>query len=205
MSGNSGFGLGSLSVAQKLLLVIAVVVMGGVGIATVAAVFPSASNQGYAPTQPIPFSHKQHAGDLKIDCRYCHTAADKSRHASIPAVGTCMNCHRVVKTDSPWIQKLHEHYNEGKPVEWVRIHELPDFVFFNHARHVQKGVACQTCHGEVQTMAKVYQHASLSMGWCLDCHRGKTTPPDVAKRIHPDVADPTGLHVAPVNCSTCHY
>lgn len=192
--------------------VVAIIVLGGV-----AYVFPSASNQGYAPEQPIPFSHRVHAGENKIDCKYCHFAADKSRHAGIPPLNVCMNCHSVVKLDSPHIQKLRKAYEEGRPIEWVRIHELPDFVFFNHKRHVQKGVSCETCHGDVKTMDKVVQAKSLEMGWCMKCHRGETTPSKVLSEIRKEQNDPNfRTHkmpveghgedlVAPINCSTCHY
>lgn len=168
-------------------------------------VFPSASNQGYAPDQPIPFSHKLHAGTHKIDCLYCHSNAERSQHATIPSVSTCMNCHKVVKTDSPWIQKITQAYNEGKPIEWVRIHELPDHVRFTHERHVAAGVSCQTCHGPIETMDKVHQFGALDMGWCLDCHRGNTTPRAVAAHMRPDDPDPKGKQVAPITCATCHY
>jgi hypothetical protein len=169
------------------------------------AVFPSASNQGYAPEQPIPFSHKLHAGQYQIQCQYCHVGVEKSNHATVPSVNVCMNCHSQVKTDSPWIQKIAEHYHSGKPIEWIRIHELPDHAHFPHRRHIQAGLACQTCHGEVEKMEVVFQSQALNMGWCMDCHRGKTTPIDVLKKKYPDVEDPRGLQVAPLNCTTCHY
>jgi hypothetical protein len=172
-------------------------------VAAVVAYFPSASNQGYMPDQPIPFSHKLHAGQYKVACTYCHSSVEKSAHATVPAVNVCMNCHSVVKTDSPHIQKLREHFYSGKPVEWVRIHELPDHAYFNHKRHVAKGVACETCHGDVRGMEKVYQVAPLTMGWCLDCHRGNTTPKEVLARVYPDQKDPHGP-VAPQSCYTCH-
>jgi hypothetical protein len=168
-------------------------------------IFPTVSNQGYQPNQPIPFSHKLHAGDMKIDCLYCHSNADKSRHATVPALNVCMNCHRVVKTDSPLIQKITAAYNSGKPFEWVRIHELPDFAHFTHKRHVNAGVSCQTCHGPVETMEKVYQHAPLTMGWCMDCHRGATAPKNVLDHFYPEDQDNRGKPVAPTNCVTCHY
>ena len=164
---------------------------------------PTASNQGYAPEQPIPFSHKLHAGDNKIACAYCHSSVEKSAHASVPSVNVCMNCHTVVKTDSPYIKKIWEAFQSGRPIEWVRVHELPDHAYFNHKRHVGAGVSCQTCHGEVQAMEKVYQKAPLTMGWCLDCHRGVTTPKEVVARKYPDMKDPHGP-VAPQNCYTCH-
>ena len=196
---------GSLTPLQKLVgavfsLFVLAVVMGGLYY-----FFPTADNSGYQPTQPIPFSHKLHAGTNKIDCKYCHVGATKSRHASVPAMNICMNCHQVVKLDSPHIQKLREHYSSGKPIEWVRVHELPDFVYFSHRPHVSNGVSCETCHGDVQSMDKVYQAQPLTMGWCVQCHRGETTPRKVLAKIHPDKEDPRGHHVAPLNCSTCHY
>lgn len=187
-----------LGVALSLALV--VLVLGGV-----AAIFPSASNEGYAPEQPIPFSHKIHAGDNKIDCKYCHTGVEKAKHAGIPSLNVCMNCHTVVKGDSPYIQQIKKAYTEGRPIEWVRIHELPDYVYFPHKRHVAKGVACESCHGDVKKMDRVYQFAPLTMGWCMQCHRGETTPKNVIHSMFPDVKDPHGrLPVAPTDCSTCH-
>lgn len=171
--------------------------------------FPDASNQGYQPVQPLPYSHKLHAGDLKIPCLYCHTNAERSVHATVPGVGICMNCHRVVKTESPKIQMIKKAFDEGKPIEWIRIHELPDHARFTHKRHVQAGVACQTCHGPIETMDegknRVEQFAPLTMGWCLDCHRGKTTPSEVLRHFYPNDPDPRGKPVAPTNCATCHY
>lgn len=181
----------------------------GVGIAlilvlVVAINFPSASNQDFSPEQPIPFSHKLHAGQYKLPCLYCHSAADKSPHATIPSLNVCMNCHSIVKGDSPYIQKMKKAFAEGRPIEWVRIHELPDHAHFTHKRHVQKGVACQVCHGPVQEMDRVYQYAPLTMGWCMECHRGQTTPKNVLRAVYPNMKDPHGP-VAPTSCSTCHY
>lgn len=138
--------------------------------------------QGYAPKQPIAFSHKLHAGDYEIDCKYCHTGVMVGKSATIPSVNICMNCHRAVKTESPQIQKIWaaadwnaETLTFGpnqKPIEWVRIHNLPDLAYFNHAQHVNVGgVACQTCHGPIETMDVVRQYSLLTMGWCVDCHR----------------------------------
>src|SRR4051812_25506557 len=158
----------------------------------VASVFPSASNQGYAPEQPIPFSHKLMAGDNKIPCLYCHTGADKARHAGIPALNVCMNCHTVVKGDSPYIQKVKQLFAAGTPIEWIRVHELPDFVFFSHRPHIAKGVQCETCHGDVKKMERIEQAMPLSMGWCLDCHRGVTTPKEVLAKVYPNQKNPKG-------------
>jgi hypothetical protein len=197
-----------LSPSQMKLGLVLLVIAGALGGGTVIAMFPTASNQGYSPEQPIPFSHKLHAGVNKIPCLYCHSGAEKSRHATIPSLNVCMNCHSVVKTDSPWIQKIHQAYKEGRPIEWVRVHELPDYVYFPHKRHVAKGVACETCHGDVKTMDRIVQHGALTMGWCMECHRGQTTPQNVIAKIYPHLSREelaSGTHpVAPTNCSTCH-
>jgi Cytochrome c7 and related cytochrome c len=143
-------------------------------------------NKGYMPDQPLPFSHQLHAGQYQINCKFCHTSVESSRHASVPSLNICMNCHMVVKTDSPWIQKLSEAYNSGKSIAWQKVHLLPDHVRFNHAMHVRAGKDCTTCHGNVQEMPKIFQNASLAMGWCVNCHR------------QPE-------NNAPTNCTTCHY
>jgi Cytochrome c7 and related cytochrome c len=126
---------------------------------------------GYRPEQPIPFSHKLHAGELEIKCMYCHTSVEKSKHSSVPATSTCMNCHILVKAESPKIAKIKESWETGKPLEWRKVHKLPDYVNFSHARHIRARVDCASCHGEVEKMGVVTQLKPLSMGWCLDCHR----------------------------------
>ncbi len=166
---------------------------------------PRTSNQGYAPTQPIPFSHKIHAGDNKIPCQYCHSDVEKSRHAGLPSTAVCMNCHKVVKTTSPLIQQVKKAWDEGRAIEWVRVHELPDFVYFPHKRHLAAGLACQTCHGEVQTMDKVYQFGALTMGWCMECHRGRSTPSNVLEGIEAKGWPNGEGQAAPQQCTTCHY
>ena len=146
-------------------------------------------NKGYAPTQPIPFSHELHAGTYKVQCLYCHSSAERSAHSAVPSLNICMNCHLVVATDKPAIQKLTEAYNNNEPVPWVKVHMLPDHVKFNHKAHVAKfgaPVACQKCHGPVESMETMFQYSNLSMGFCVNCHR------------QPE-------NQAPVNCSTCHY
>ena len=148
------------------------------------------SNAGYEPQQPIPFSHALHAGVMKMECLYCHSTAEKSAHASVPPVELCMGCHSIVKTNSPYIQKLTEYYEKGIPVPWVRIHKLPDHAYFSHRWHVAAGVACQTCHGPIQNMAVVKQWTKLEMGACMECHRQDTY---VANIDHP----PT-YHEAPI-------
>lgn len=150
--------------------------------------------RGYAPEQPIPYSHKLHAGVLQIPCMYCHSGALKSRQAGIPTVEKCMNCHRVTKTNSPPIQKLTAIYAAGAPLQWKRIHKMPDYVFFDHRPHVSAGILCQTCHGEVETMDVVAQQMSMRMANCLGCHR------DPRNALPADSKITRG----PENCNACH-
>lgn len=140
---------------------------------------------GYSPDQPIPFSHKLHAGERKIPCQYCHSSARRSISSGVPPTNTCMGCHRFVKTDSEYIKYITEKYKKNEPIEWVKVHDLPDFVRFSHQIHVTgAGLECQACHGPVEEMERVEQIAPLQMGWCLDCHRKKD---------------------ANIDCITCHY
>jgi hypothetical protein len=143
-------------------------------------------NKGYQPAQPIPFSHALHVGTHNMQCQYCHNQVERSKHSNIPSLATCMNCHTQIKTDSPHIQKLAEAYNDKKPFEWNRVHLLPDHVQFDHSSHLNRGVSCQTCHGEIEKMEVVQQVSDLSMGWCINCHR------------QPE-------NKAPLNCTTCHH
>ena len=128
-------------------------------------------NTNYRPEQPIPFSHKIHAGELGIDCEYCHTSVKESSHSVIPPTSTCMNCHRQIHKDSEKLAPLRESWEQGTPVKWVRIHDLADYAYFNHSAHVTRGVSCVSCHGRVDQMEIVHQEERLSMGWCLECHR----------------------------------
>ena len=129
---------------------------------------------GYQPKQPIAFSHKLHAGELQISCFYCHSNAEKSANATVPATQTCMNCHSIVKRASPEVQKIVESYEKNKPIEWIRVHKLSDFVNFKHDVHIRAGISCYNCHGKVEEMDVVKQVKPLNMGWCLECHRQKT-------------------------------
>jgi hypothetical protein len=121
--------------------------------------------------QPVQFSHKHHVGDDGIDCRYCHTSVETSNSAGLPPTKTCMNCHSQIYSDSPYLEPVRASWKTNKPIEWTRVHDLPDYVYFNHSIHVNKGVGCSTCHGRVDEMPLVYQYASLQMEWCLQCHR----------------------------------
>jgi len=132
---------------------------------------PKTTDAGYMPHQVVPYSHELHAGILGIDCRYCHNTVEYTAKASIPPTQTCMNCHTQIHKDSPKIAPLKASYETGKPVMWTRVHDLPDYAYFNHAAHVTRGVSCVECHGRIDKMETVYQHEPLSMGWCLECHR----------------------------------
>jgi len=132
---------------------------------------PATTREHLVFEQPVPFSHKHHVTDDGIDCRYCHTSVEKSAFAGIPPTATCMNCHSVLFTDAPILEPVRASFRENRPLQWTRVHDLPDFVYFNHSIHVAKGVGCSTCHGRVDRMALMYQEASLQMTWCLNCHR----------------------------------
>jgi len=127
-------------------------------------------HQGYAPEQPIAFSHKVHAGDNQIACLYCHFGARKSRHAGIPPASVCMNCHSMLEKQTLETQKLQETVQLARPVAWTKVHNLPDFVYFNHSQHVLSDVACQRCHGPVETMDRIVPVVEVNMGFCVECH-----------------------------------
>jgi hypothetical protein len=184
-------------------------------------------HQGYEPDQPIAYSHRLHAGELGLDCMYCHKGADKSRHAGIPAASTCMKCHKNVTSSfgafraedeaarkegrpmrpivSAELRKLYDALGldeklqpdpsrAARPIIWNKVHNLPDFVYFDHSAHVNKGVQCQTCHGPVQTMERMRQDADLSMGWCVNCHRDSNRTGVAGRPVN-----------APLDCAVCHH
>ncbi len=170
--------------------------------------------QGYAPKQPIAYSHKLHAGQYKIDCNYCHTGVNKGKSAHIPAANVCMNCHGVIKKESPEIQKIYAAIEENRPIEWVRVHNLPDLAYFNHAQHVNVGnIECTTCHGEIEKMEVVEQRSSLTMGWCIDCHRKTEVNTkdnayyDKLVALHrKETKEPLKVaNIGGLECSKCHY
>lgn len=152
------------------------------------------NQQDYSPLQPIAFSHKLHAGDNKIPCLYCHFAAEKSSVAGIPPATVCMNCHSEIRKESPEVQKILRAVQARRPIQWVRVHNLAAFVTFNHSRHVSVGAPCQTCHGPVETMERVRQMQTLSMGWCVNCHRTYRASLIAGKPVH-----------ASTDCSVCHH
>ena len=168
-----------------------------IGAVVLSAYSGASSSQGNQPTQPINFPHPRHAGAVKdgglgLNCLYCHNTGNKSIDVGMPAVGTCMGCHTIVAAAKPEIQKLAKYYAAKKPVPWVRIHKVPDYVHFPHVRHVNAGVTCQTCHGQVQKMAQVYQYASLNMGWCVNCHVNGYDPKEGQRAAGYDNVKPAG-------------
>ena len=208
--------------ANKLPFQIVVYVIVLVGLATAGATYymtPAYTRVGYAPVQPVPFSHAKHAGELGIDCRYCHTYVEQSGHSNVPTSQTCMNCHNQVKANSPTLAVIRESYQTGQPVQWIRIHQAPDFVYFNHSIHVNRGISCVECHGKVNEM-DVVQHAKpLSMSFCLDCHRNPELhvreKADVYNLNSPTIAQKSGVAAGakfvhdwkinpPQSCSGCH-
>jgi hypothetical protein len=205
-----------------LVVKIALLAILGVVVAAVAAV-----EWGMTPrhgvlepvAQPIAFSHKHHVGDDGIDCRYCHTSVEKSGFAGMPSTSICLSCHSQLFLDSPALAPLHESARTGRPIQWVRVHDLPDFVYFEHDIHVNKGVACVECHGRVDQMPLTWRTASLEMQWCLGCHRNapqhirplsKVLSMAPQRPLSPDeVRQLTRLYRlrdanALTNCSTCH-
>jgi hypothetical protein len=199
--------------------------VGGIGAGVVAlyvvallyyGIHPQAMDIGYAPEQPVPYSHALHAGELGIDCRYCHNTVESSAFASVPPTQTCMNCHALIRPESEKLVPVRESHATGMPVPWVRVHDLPDFVYFNHSAHVNRGVGCVECHGRVDKMEVVTWSKPLSMAWCLDCHRApdqRLRPLDQITNMEWQPPDDPGygaqlrqaLNVNPSqDCSTCH-
>ncbi len=176
-------------------------------------------SQGFEPGQPIKFSHRIHATDNKIDCKYCHTGPEESKHSSIPSTSLCLNCHNVIRygtnTGEEEINKIHDAFGSGTPIQWVKVHNLPDHVFFSHAQHVKVGkLECEDCHGEVEKMGRIQQVNDLSMGWCIDCHRTQKVDFDnkyySSYKQHEDIKsrkikEVTVEEIGGNNCQKCHY
>jgi len=161
-------------------------------------------HQGYAPIQPIAFSHKLHAGDYQVSCMYCHEGARTSRHAGIPSLNVCMNCHGLLTRQTTEIERLKEAVQQRRAIAWTRVHNLPDFVYFNHSQHVIGGVACQDCHGPVQTMERVRQDKALTMGWCIACHRARGPELQLARQATLGRGDPHAPFPG-LDCGKCHF
>jgi len=178
---------------------------------------PLATDVGYMPNQPVPYSHALHVGQLGMDCRYCHTGVEQTARAAIPPTQTCMNCHSKVRANSEKLIPVRESYATGMPVPWIRVHDLPDFVYFDHSAHVRRGVGCVSCHGRIDTMEVVYQAEPLSMGWCLECHRSPEhhlrpvefvtqldwVPEEDQSALGSRLRETNNIN-PPTDCNTCH-
>ncbi len=178
---------------------------------------PYETMQNVPREQPVPFSHEHHVGGLGIDCRYCHTTVENSAFANIPATKICMNCHSQMWASSPTLEPVRESYRTGRSIEWTRINDLPDFVYFNHSIHIHKGVGCTSCHGRVDKMPLTWQAKPLTMEWCLDCHRHPEryvrprdqvfsmtyTPPQDQTLLGSRLISQYSVHSL-TSCSTCH-
>ena len=178
---------------------------------------PSGTGQADEVLQPIQFDHRHHIVDDGVDCRYCHTSVDKAASAGIPSTALCMNCHSQIWNRSPRLEPVRESYFTGQPIPWERVHRLPDFVYFNHAIHVTKGVGCETCHGRVDRMPAIWQWAPLTMSWCRACHRDPGpslrpldqittmgwTPPGDPAALAQELVKKHDVH-SRVSCTTCH-
>ncbi|RZJ58525.1 MAG: c-type cytochrome [Hymenobacter sp.] len=212
---NQRFNWAGLYQSAALRGIVGVVVALALLYAGVQSVMAVGLTQGYQPTQPIAFSHKLHAGENNINCAYCHTSVYKGKSANIPSPNICMNCHSQIKTESPEIKKIYRAIERKQPIQWVRVHNLPDLAYFNHSQHTQVGgIQCQTCHGPIQNMEVVYQYSALTMGWCINCHR--ETPLntkgnayyDNLVKLHDKSNNAVPFTVSSnggTECSKCHY
>ncbi|MCK9589591.1 MAG: cytochrome c3 family protein [Terrimicrobiaceae bacterium] len=180
---------------------------------------PKYTRVGYMPTQPVPFSHAVHVEQLGMDCRYCHSFVEVASHSNIPTTQTCMACHTQIRATSPKLEAVRESWKSGQPVDWVRVHKVPDYTYFNHAVHVNRGVSCFSCHGAVNEMRVVSQDQPQSMSWCLDCHRAPENflrpPKEVYNMKWKPGADESQREIGrefkqawevnpPVTCGGCH-
>ncbi len=179
---------------------------------------PEYTDVGYAPEQPVPYSHAFHAGELGIDCRYCHSYVEVANYSNIPPTQTCMNCHSQIQTESLKLLPVRESWATGLPIAWVKVHHLPDYARFDHSAHVRVGIGCESCHGRVDQMEVVAQKEPLSMGWCLKCHRAPEEhlrpPSEVTTMGYEPPEDYIEINLRrialesihpPENCSACHY
>jgi len=204
---------------RRLRIVAVALGTGGLAALALAAYLgnPEVRETGYAPRQPVEYSHKLHAGDLGMDCRYCHYTVEKSAFAAIPPTEVCMNCHVRVKKDSPLLEPVRQSQASGQPIPWIKVHRLPDYVYFNHQAHVTAGVSCVSCHGRVDQMIVVRQEEPLSMAWCLECHRNPAPnlrpveevtnlawqPDRDPAEIGREILEANNIQ-PPTNCSGCH-
>ena len=219
------FPRGSNLLPLKIILCL-VVAGGAVSLAVPYYFTPKYTRVGYQPQQPVNFPHDVHAGQLGIDCRYCHSFVEVAAHSNVPTTQVCMNCHSQVQKENPKLAPVRESWATGKSIEWVQIHKTPDYVYFNHSAHVNRGVSCVRCHGRVDKMPVVYHAEPHSMSWCLDCHRapeeqvrplseitnlGWEAPrnegesqTNAQKRIGAEIVKKLHLNPPDKNCAGCH-
>lgn len=185
---------------------------------------PWSTGVDVAREQPVPFSHRHHVGQVGIDCRYCHTSVEESAFAGIPSTKVCMTCHSLLYTEAPLLEPVRESYRTDDPIEWTRVHDLPDFAYFNHSIHVNKGVGCESCHGRVDEMPLMWREHTLQMEWCLSCHREpeqhlrprseiytmgwdplEADPPRTQAELGAELVELYGVDTKNLtNCSICH-
>ena len=213
------FEFGKVLKSDGFVLIITLFVVAMVAKTAIDGLYSIGIQQGYAPSQPIAFSHALHAGQYEIACQYCHTGVEIGKSANIPSANICMNCHTHIQNVggkegvSPEIQKIYNAVDNNTPIEWVRVHNLPDLAYFNHAQHVKVGgIECQTCHGPIQEMEVVGQHSALTMGWCIDCHRQTEIITqgnayyDKLVQLHSDSKDALKVKdIGGLECAKCHY
>ena len=219
------FPRGSNILPLKILLCL-IVAGGAVSLAMPYYFTPKYTRVGYQPQQPVNFPHDVHAGQLGIDCRYCHSFVEVAAHSNVPTTQVCMNCHSQVQKENPKLAPVRESWLSGKPIEWVQVHKTPDYVYFNHSAHVNRGVSCVSCHSRVDKMAVVHHAEPHSMAWCLDCHRAPETQvrplseitnlgweaprkdgesqTDAQKRIGGEIVKKLHLNPPDKNCAGCH-
>lgn len=219
------FSRGSNFVHVKIALVLGALATIA-SLAVWATVTPKYTRVGYQPVQPVPFSHKIHSGQLGLDCRLCHSFVDSAAHSNIPTAQVCMNCHSQVQKENPKLAPIREAFATGKPVPWVQVHKTPDYVYFNHSVHINRGVSCVSCHGRVDQMDVVKHDQPHSMSWCLDCHREPEKhlrpldkvfdlawePPtkkgqsvrEAQLEIGNELKKQRGIHPPDSNCAGCH-
>ncbi|MEX2567155.1 MAG: c-type cytochrome [Cyclobacteriaceae bacterium] len=205
--------------SDGMVIIITTIVLAFVVKTAIDGLYTIGVQQGYAPAQPIAYSHELHAGQYEIPCQYCHTGVEIGKSANIPSANICMNCHMHIQNKegedgiSPEIAKIYDAVDNNKPIEWVRVHNLPDLAYFNHSQHVAVGgIECQTCHGPVEEMEVVYQHSALTMGWCIDCHRNTEVVTtgneyyDKLVQLHSESKDALKVKdIGGLECAKCHY
>ena len=207
------------TIVRVTMLAVVFILLGGAGLAYLYVRSPYMTEVGLAKEQPVPFSHQQHVGGVGLDCRYCHTSVEESNFAGIPPTETCLGCHGHFSTDDPVLEPVRASAQNNQPLEWIRVHNVADFVYFNHAIHVKKGVGCETCHGRVDQMSLTVKTETLQMDWCLDCHRAPERfirpvdqvftmgwqPPVEQASLGAQLVNEYGIKVDQLtDCSICH-